>query len=63
MSLSGRLLKRDEVLDRYGFSRATLYRLINAKDFPAPMKVGSLSRWPESSLEQYEKQLQAKGWR
>lgn len=63
MSLTGRLLKLDDVLERYRCSRATLYRLISEKKFPAPMKLGSLSRWSESSLEQYEKRLEARGRR
>jgi excisionase family DNA binding protein len=36
-----------------GISRSTLYRMIGAGDFPQPIKLGRLSRWPLDELENY----------
>ncbi|WP_114063789.1 helix-turn-helix transcriptional regulator [Chromobacterium vaccinii] len=30
-----------------GFHPATIYRKIKLNEFPAPIKIGSASRWPE----------------
>lgn len=41
----------DYVLRKFGFSRRTLYRHIKAKLFPAPEKVGRLSRYRKSVID------------
>jgi prophage regulatory protein len=37
--ITGRLLTREQVKQRYGFSTTTLYRLIKCQDFPAPIQI------------------------
>ena len=39
--MTDRLLRVPEVLNRTGFARTTLYRKINAGDFPRPVEAGS----------------------
>lgn len=43
----GRLLKISEVCNEIGLSRASIYRLMAARDrpFPKPLKIGFASRW------------------
>ena len=42
-----------QVMTALGISRTTLYRMIGAGDFPQPIKLGRLSRWPLDELESY----------
>ena len=35
-----RLIRLPEVLERTGYSKAWIYRLISARRFPAPVKIG-----------------------
>ncbi len=42
-----------QVMTALGISRSTLYRMIGAGDFPQPIKLGRLSRWPLDELENY----------
>ncbi|MEB5771299.1 helix-turn-helix transcriptional regulator [Klebsiella pneumoniae] len=36
-----RLIRLPEVLERTGYGKAWIYRLINDGNFPAPVKIGS----------------------
>ena len=47
------LLKRTEVERRTQLSRSTLYRLIAAGQFPAPVKIGGAARWQEPVIERW----------
>ena len=54
-SVHPRLLPLGIVLDRTGLSKATIYRLIKVRRFPAPVKVtegagDGASRWVESEV-------------
>ena len=47
-----RLLHRDEVEERTGLSRSTLYRKMREGSFPSPLQVGVRAvRWPCSEIE------------
>ena len=49
-----RILRRDEVLEVIGLSRATLYRLIGEGAFPAPVKLAANSvGWRESAIREW----------
>ena len=49
-----RLLRRDEVEARCGYSRTSIYRLMRAGLFPLPLRVGPRAvRWPESEIEHW----------
>lgn len=41
------------VRDRVGLHPATIYAEIKAKRFPAPVKLGRSSRWPESEIDEW----------
>ena len=44
--IEDRLLRRAEVERRIGFGRSTLYRMMRAGEFPAPIKIGPRAvRW------------------
>ena len=51
-SLAGRaLLRREQVQALTGLARATLYKLIRAGEFPAPVRLTAKSvAWPSSSV-------------
>ena len=50
-SAPDRLLRRDEVEARSGYSRTSIYRLMRAGLFPEPLKIGPRAvRWRESDL-------------
>lgn len=61
MNKPERLLRLPEVLERVGMSRSPLYVRIKDKTFPAPVKNGRMSLWPESVIDQYIKNLCANG--
>ncbi|WP_089885027.1 helix-turn-helix transcriptional regulator [Citreimonas salinaria] len=47
-----RILRRPEVEEAVGLSRATLYRMIERGDFPRPTKLGERAvGWRESAVE------------
>ena len=53
--------RRADVLKRYRFSNASLYRYIRKGDFPKPVYLGpdeTAPRWRESDLSAYESTLQ-----
>jgi len=52
--MAERYLKRREVQEMVGLSRSAIYRLMNERLFPIPIKIGPRAvRWPLSEL---------KGW-
>ena len=49
--MDDRLLRRRQVEDMTGMSRASIYRLMHKGEFPRPVKVGSTAvRWKESDI-------------
>lgn len=46
-----RLLPLPEVKSRTGFKSSFLYQLIKSGKFPAPVKIGTSSRWRESEIQ------------
>ncbi|MCG5238672.1 helix-turn-helix transcriptional regulator [Azospirillum doebereinerae] len=48
-----RFLLIDEVLAVVPVSKATLYRMINRKEFPPPCRIGASSMWPASDLREW----------
>lgn len=48
----GRILRLKSVLDRTGLSRSTLYRKVQARTFPKPLKISERCiGWRESDVE------------
>lgn len=61
-----RFLRIDQVLDRSGHSKTTLYEAIKRGDYPAPVKRGRTSLWIESEIDEAiareaQRLLQARG--
>lgn len=48
---SARLLRLKEVMTRVGLGRATVYRMIQADQFPRPVKIGGASTWVEGEIQ------------
>ncbi|WP_163560508.1 AlpA family phage regulatory protein [Halomonas sp. NO4] len=47
-------LRQHEVLDRCAISRTTLYRLVEAGDFPPPIRLGGRTVvWTEEAIDQW----------
>ena len=49
----GRLLRLPDVIHAVGLSRATIYRMIQAGDFPAGVKLGAATGWREADVLQW----------
>lgn len=45
-----RLITFDEVQSRTGFRKSFIYSQIQKGEFPAPVKIGSSSRWKDSEI-------------
>lgn len=45
---------RPEVLERYKYSKSTLYRRVKAGKFPTPKKDGNIVYWLEEDLIDYK---------
>lgn len=61
MTQSPSLLRIDDVFRRVGFRRNKLYDLINADEFPKPVKIGRMSAWVESEIDEWiNKQIAAR---
>lgn len=45
------LIKLPEVCRQAGFSKSTIYELIAAGAFPAPLKLGRYSRWSQHEVQ------------
>lgn len=53
--MTERFLCRQEVEDRVGLTRSTIYRHMAAGTFPRPKQTGPNSvRWPESSIDRWQ---------
>ena len=52
-----RFIDLDEVMDMVGLSRSTVYEKIKEGVFPAPVKIGHVSRWVESEVQEHLKRL------
>jgi prophage regulatory protein len=48
-----RLISIDEVMDRVGIQRSTIYALVGSKAFPPPVKIGRASRWLVSEVDAF----------
>lgn len=48
-----RLLRLPEVLSVVGYQKSQVYRLIQAGQFPKPLKRGSTSSWVKSEIDAY----------
>lgn len=44
------LLTLNDLCERFHLSKASIYRLISEENFPAPLKLGRCSRWPEGDV-------------
>lgn len=51
MLQSDRLLTFDQLSEKVGLKRTAIYAAINAGVFPAPVKIGKLSRWVEAEVD------------
>lgn len=49
-SLAYTLLRLPQVKARTSLSRSELYRRIQSRDFPQPVKLGRVSAWPEHEV-------------
>ncbi len=47
------------VLAEVGFRKSMLYKLMKEKRFPAPVKIGRASVWPQADVEQWKADLLA----
>jgi prophage regulatory protein len=54
-----RLLRLGDVIQLTALSRATVYRQVAAGSFPAPVKIASASRWPESEVARFVERLKS----
>lgn len=48
--MTDKLLPIEGVMDAIGVKRTKLYAMVARGEFPQPIKVGALSRWPESDV-------------
>lgn len=55
--MSRRIIRLPDVSKRTSLSKASIYRLIAAGDFPAPVKMGSASGWFEDEIDAWMQRL------
>ncbi|ROU09491.1 helix-turn-helix transcriptional regulator [Lysobacter enzymogenes] len=48
-----RLLRIQEVCDRVGLSKTTIYARMTNNDFPKPVPLGGVVAWVESEIDQW----------
>lgn len=48
-----KLLNVEEVADQIGCSERHIKRLVASDKFPAPIKIGRLSRWKQEHIDQW----------
>lgn len=48
-----RFLRLPDIRRKLGVSRSTVYFWITQNRFPAPLKIGRMSVWPESKIDQW----------
>jgi len=59
-----RFLRLPEVKDRVGLSRSQIYRLVQAGDFPAPLKLSpQVSVWPDGDIVRWQSEALQKAGR
>ncbi|MDX0622917.1 AlpA family phage regulatory protein [Sinorhizobium medicae] len=59
-----RFLRLPEVRARVGLSRSQIYRLIQDKSFPAPLKISAqVSVWPDGDITRWQTEVLAKAGR
>lgn len=59
-----RFLRLPEVKDRVGLSRSQIYRLVQAGDFPAPLKLSAqVSVWPDGDIVRWQSEVLQKAGR
>lgn len=59
-----RFLRLPEVKDRVGLSRSQIYRLVQAGDFPAPLKLSAqVSVWPDADIVRWQSEVLQKAGR
>lgn len=46
-------LNAKEIADKLGVSRSGIYSLMKSSHFPAPIKIGRLSRWKVADVTQW----------
>lgn len=56
-------LTTDQLADRLGIQRASIYRMHTRGDLPEPEKVGRTPLWPVAAIESWEKGRPGHGWR
>ncbi len=55
-----RLIRLPEVVDRIGFKKSNIYRLIQEDKFPRPVKIGCrASAWKESEIQAWINECEA----
>lgn len=54
-----RFLRIDQVLELVPFARSSLYRAIQAGEFPAPVKLGTASLWSNQEIRAWKNRLMA----
>jgi excisionase family DNA binding protein len=52
-----RLLDVNEVADRLGVSKDTVYIMVAENRFPKPLKIGARTRWPVREFNAYVQEL------
>lgn len=50
-------LSVDQLAQRFGVSKDSIWRWKRKGDFPAPVKLGGTTRWRLSDIEEWESQL------
>ena len=54
MAIDKRVLRMPAVMERTGLSRASIYRLIHADDFPVAIRLGSRAvGWPAQQIDEW----------
>ena len=51
--MTEKFLTISEVVNIVGFKKSTIYKFINEKKFPKPIKIGKSSRWKLSDIQQW----------
>lgn len=49
-----RFLRLPDVLDRIGMKKSKLYDMVKKGEFPAPLKIGDTSVWPDSVVHKWQ---------
>ena len=45
-----KLIRLPEVMERVGLKKSAIYDRIQGKEFPAPVKIGGASTWPDQEI-------------